>query len=156
MKTERSWFSLVPLSVTALALVVSTLDAQAQERPRGQQHRMMADEMREECQNLMSERQQMMSRMKEDQEKLSALVTKMQQAEGDAKMDAVGEVVSALVEQRGQMMQHHAEMQPRMMAHMMRHMQMSMSQGGDDPAGACPMMKEMMSMPRSESNSGLD
>lgn len=155
MKTRKKlWISIVTLSLTTLA---SSLVAQTQtrERPQGQKHGMMSGDTTD-CQKMMSERKEMMSQMKQSQEKLSGLVTKMQQAKGDAKIAAIEEVVSTLVAQRDKMMAQMAEVQPRMMAHMMQHMQMSMSQGGEQPPGSsCPMMQEMMSSPKDDSESGI-
>lgn len=151
MKTQMGWIATAALT---LALVAPSWSALAQEAERsGMQHGMMSGDMAMECQSMMAERQQMMSRMKQNQETLGALVETMHRTTGEAKVEAIDDVVSALVSQRAQMIEHMAETQPRMMAHMMRHMQMSMSQGGGDPAGSCPMMKGMMSKPGGDSES---
>lgn len=151
MNTRTFWHALVACSLSAFVAPALSGEARDAERSSGAQHGMMGGDMAEECKRMMSEREQMMSQMRQSQDELTALVEKMKQSKGDAKVEAIQEVVSTLVLQRKQMMDHMAQMQPRMMAHMMRHMHMNMTQGGEDPTGGCPMMKEMMAKPEDDS-----
>lgn len=89
--------------------------------------------------------QKMMAEMKAMDGKLNALVTKMNAATGDAKVNATAEVVTAVVQQRAAMRDAMMQMQGKMMGHMMQHMAAGTSPGMKKMMAECPMMKMMMS-----------
>lgn len=83
------------------------------------------------------QRQDMQKMMKEADARLDQLVTKMNSASGNAKVDATAAVVQELVTQRRQMRERMASMQQNMMAHMGEHM----AHGGGTQMAQCPMMQ---------------
>jgi hypothetical protein len=87
------------------------------------------------CQQMMQMRQDMKAKMKAADDRLDALVTKMNAATGSTKVNATAAVVTELVAQRRQMRDQMMSMDTGMMGHMMEHMQ----SGNMD----CPMMKEI-------------
>jgi polyhydroxyalkanoate synthesis regulator phasin len=120
------------LSGIALALLcVPALFAQT---PEGQKPAMMPD-----CAAMMQQHEAMQKHMATMNAKLQTLVDEMNAAKGSARVDKTAAVVTELVAQRAMMQKEMMDMQPKMMEHMMAHMQtgmkgMSMSD--------CPMMKE--------------
>jgi hypothetical protein len=70
--------------------------------------------------------------------RLQEQVTTMQAAQGEAKLDAIAQVVATLAEQRPQMRQQMMAMDEQMMSHMMSH-------GRQGSAGVqqCLMMQRM-------------
>ena len=94
-------------------------------------------DMMARCQQMMSERSEMMRRTEAMDKKLDDLLAEMNRAKGNLKVDAVAKVVSEMAVQRKQMRQDMMQMQESMMSHMMEHMQ-------NGSASMCPMMKEMM------------
>jgi iron-sulfur cluster repair protein YtfE (RIC family) len=93
------------------------------------------------CQQMMSQRAEMMQRMEAMDKKLDGLVAEMHQAKGSQKIDAVAKVVTEMAAERKQMRESMMQMNEQMMAHMMQHMQ-------DGSAAMCPMMKGMDSAPK--------
>jgi hypothetical protein len=65
----------------------------------------------------------------------------MEQAEGDARVNAMAEVVRALVEQRQQMHNMRERMMNQMMGHMGEHMGMGMEGEARGMMMHCPMMR---------------
>ncbi len=98
-------------------------------------------DMKAECQAMMAKKQEMQDKVKANDAKLDKLVAEMNAAKGSKEMDAMEKpmaaVINELVAQRKSSHSMMMEMQPEMMAHMMRHMDMKDSKG----AMACPMMK---------------
>jgi hypothetical protein len=102
---------------------------------------------------MMAQRQQMMASMRALDQKLDALVSKMNAARGTDKVDAIAAVVKEMVTQRTQMRDQMMTMDDRMMGHMIQHMtsmqggMMSMMNGGQKSAvpsmDNCPMMKTL-------------
>jgi hypothetical protein len=123
-------------------LSLARAQTETQGKPAHSRHGQMGGTMMEECKAMMSSREEMKSEMGSAQAKLDALVEQMNVAEGDAKMEAMAEVITALAAQRKSMMSKMMGIQPQMMHHTMRHMRMSMEEGAGS-AMECPMMKEM-------------
>lgn len=108
----------------------------------GGERPMDREAMMERCQQMMQHRQQMHEHMQQMDEQLEQQVQAMDQAQGEAKVDAMADVVHTLIEQRRQMHEHHRQMMPRMMQHMGQHMMMD---ADDDERHEmmmqCPMMQ---------------
>ena len=83
----------------------------------------------------------MMAEMKAADQRLDALVAKMNAASWMEKADATAAVVSEMVAQRLAMRDGMMTMEHGMMTHMMEHMQ-----AGKDSMASCPMMKSMGGM----------
>ena len=94
------------------------------------------------CQAMMVEHDKMMAETKAADLRIDGLVARMNAATGQPKIDATAAVVSEMIAQRKTMHDGMMKMQPRMMAHMMEHMQ-----EGKDSMAMCPMMKMMQSKP---------
>ncbi len=91
------------------------------------------------CQAMMQQRQQMQTRMRPVEERLGPLVSEMNEARREERVDRMAAVVTEMVAQRKAMGASMVEMGSAMMGHMAGHIQ----QGGDALAH-CPMMKGMM------------
>lgn len=87
--------------------------------------------------------QKMMADMKAMDAELDALVTKMNAAKGDARVEAMAEVLTTLVQERSTMRDRMMNMQTHTMGHMMQHMSEGMSPDMKKMMAACPMMKQM-------------
>jgi len=74
--------------------------------------------------------------MKAADQRLDALVTKMNAASGQVKVDATAATVTEMVAQRKMMRDRIMGMHEGMMSHMMEHMQ-----AGPQSMAMCPMMK---------------
>lgn len=97
-------------------------------------------QMAKHCHEMMQRHENMQAQMETMDRKLVGLVGQMNQARGDAKVNAMAAVINELVEQRKQMRSQMMDMGPGMMGHMMEHMQ-----GMEGMKGmSCPMMKGMM------------
>jgi len=112
--------------------------------------------MHERCEEMKTHMQQMQERMQNMEEELQNQLEAMNEAEGDARIDAIAETVRMLANQRQQMLQLRQKMMGKMMGHMGQHVTMK---GSDAEKGErmmnCPMMKMMMdsgSNGRSRSN----
>jgi hypothetical protein len=93
-------------------------------------------DMAEKCKAMMASHQKMMGEMKAADQRLDALVTKMNAASGAAKVDAVAAAVTELVAARKAMHGGMMGMHQGMAGHMMEHMQ-----AGAQSMAMCPMMK---------------
>lgn len=99
-------------------------------------------DMKSECQAMMAKKQEMQDKLKAMDAELDKLVAAMNAAAKSDKANAMEKPMAAVINQlvaeqkasRSMMM----EMQPAMMAHMMRHMKMMQ---GTEGAMKCPMMK---------------
>ena len=98
--------------------------------------------MEAKCQAMMAEHEKMMADMKVADQRLDALVTKMNVASGMEKPAATATVVTEMVTQHRTMRDGMMKMNEDMMRHMMEHMQ-----AGMDSMAMCPMMKKMGDMP---------
>ncbi|HQP37112.1 MAG TPA: hypothetical protein PLI95_18130, partial [Polyangiaceae bacterium] len=94
-----------------------------------------------ECQAMMAKKEEMQAKHREMDATLDKLVAEMNAARGSKDVDAMEKpmaaVINELVAQRKALSSMMMEMQPAMMAHMMRHMEMAGAKG----AMECPMMK---------------
>jgi len=132
----------------ALALTMaiwSPLQSQATEPVK--EKSVTESKMMEGCQEMMEKKQEMMAEMKAQDVEIASQVEKMNSAPADKKLDLIAAVVTRMVEQRAAMNVRKAEMQEKMMTHMMQHMQM-----GKKSMSQCPMMKEMGGMKGMKSN----
>ena len=93
-------------------------------------------DMAEKCKAMMAEREKTMAEMKAADQRLDELVTKMNSASGQAKVDATAAAVTEIVAQRRTMRDRMMQMHQGTMSHMMEHMQ-----AGPQSMGMCPMMK---------------
>lgn len=136
----------IPLLVIMAFLVAPLpLAAVPQDEPHAHQHGTMMEEgekapMGDACEAMMTHHQEMQERMKAMDAELDALLAEVENASGDAKVDALAAVVKALVEQRRSMHAMMAKHRPMMMQHMMQHM----GEGGT--TSDCPMMQQMQGM----------
>jgi hypothetical protein len=85
---------------------------------------------------MMADHEKMMADVKAADEHLDGLVAKMNDASGQAKVDATAATVTEIVAQRKTMRERMMGMQHEMMTHMMEHMQ-----AGPESMAMCPMMK---------------
>lgn len=90
------------------------------------------------CKTMMAEKKAMMEHMKEMDTKMEGLVSTMEGATGDAKVEAISAAVKEMVAQRIMTNKAMADMDAKMMEHMMMHMKAGKME--------CPMMKGMKSM----------
>ena len=97
--------------------------------------------MEAKCQAMMAEHEKMMADMKVADQRLDALVTKMNSATGMEKPAVTATVVTEMVTQHRTMRDGMMKMNEDMMHHMMEHMQ-----AGMDSMAMCPMMKSMGDM----------
>ena len=93
------------------------------------------------CQEMMSQRSEMIRHMQAMDKKLDELLADMNQAKGNRKVDAMAKVVNELASQRKQTRQDMMQMHDGMMSHMMEHMQ-------SGSMNMCPMMKSMENAPK--------
>jgi hypothetical protein len=92
-----------------------------------------------DCAAMMRMHQQMEADRKADDARLNDLTTKMNEATGDQKTEAMAAVISELVAQRARARELDEKMQGQMMAHMMGHTQ----HGAAASPMQCPMTKAM-------------
>lgn len=95
--------------------------------------------MMEQCKAMMEAHQKMQAEMKAMDAELDKLVSEMNAAPPDKKVDAMAAVVTRMAEQRQVMRGKMEAMHMSQMQHMMAHMQM-----GQGSMAECPMMKKMM------------
>ncbi len=89
------------------------------------------------CKQMMADKEKSIAHMKEMDTKLDNLLTTMDNATGESKVDAIAAVVKEFASQRKKMRSMMDGMHTKMMGHMTQHMQ-------SGKMGACPMMKDMM------------
>jgi hypothetical protein len=111
---------------------------QLQERQQEHQHAPAAPagDMAAHCKAMMEGHQKMMAEMETADRRLDELVSKMNSASGEAKVNATAAAVSELASQRKAMHQRMMQMHQGTMGHMMQHMQ-----AGPSSVAMCPMMK---------------
>lgn len=99
-------------------------------------------DLKAECQAMMARKQEMQEKFQAMDAKLDGLVAEMNAARESRQADALEKPMAALltelVAQRKEFRALQMEMQPAMMAHMMRHQHMSGMKGEME----CPMMKK--------------
>jgi hypothetical protein len=98
-------------------------------------------DLKTECQAMMTKKQEMLDKHQAMDVRLDKLVAEMNAAKGSKEVDAMQKPMAAVINEL--VAQHKAsrsmmmEMQPAMMAHMMRHMEMQGAKG----AMECPMIE---------------
>jgi hypothetical protein len=132
--------------VGCAAVVISAVPGLAGQAPQTPKPMAMAKAtpepgMAAKCQAMMADHEKMMTEMKAADQRLDALVAKMNAVSGMEKADATAAVVSEIVAQRLAMRDGMMKMEHGMMTHMMEHMQ-----AGKDSMAMCPMMKPMGGM----------
>ncbi len=122
------------------AVVISTTSGIAAQMPPMQKPasaKMTAPSaMEAKCQAMMAEHEKMMADMKEADQRLDGLVTKMNAAQGMDQPVATAVVVTEMVKQHQMMRDAMMKGDHDMKTHMMEHMQ-----AGKDSMASCPMMK---------------
>jgi hypothetical protein len=141
----------IPLGITQFAdtPVLASGAAAAVQQQAHQEHQPTAEqqaELQKQEQQMMQMHQKMMADMKAMDDRLIALVATMKTATGDAKVDAITELVAAIVEQRTTMRDGMMGIHSQMMGHMMQHMAGGMSPEMQKMMAACPMMNMMKMM----------
>jgi|GEM_PF-1745798 len=133
--------------LTATPVLASPNPVAAQQQDHQEHHPTPAEQAETQKQDaqMMQMHQKMMADMKAMDDKLNTLVTKMNAATGDAKVNAMAELVTAVVQQRGTMRDAMMRMQGQMMGHMMQQMAGGMSPEMKKMMADSPMMKMMMS-----------
>jgi hypothetical protein len=125
--------------VLAAVLLGPAAHAQTQARPQHEHQHAPATpspDMSAKCKAMMADHEKMMADVKAADEHLDGLVAKMNDASGQAKVDATAATVTEIVAQRKTMRERMMGMQHEMMTHMMEHMQ-----AGPESMAMCPMMK---------------
>jgi len=120
--------------LSGIALALLCVPALLAQTPEGQKPAMKPD-----CAAMMQQHDAMQKHMVEMNAKLQTLVDGMNAAKGSARVDKTAAVVTELVAQRAMMQKEMMDMQPKMMEHMMAHMQGGMKEMS---MSDCPMMKE--------------
>ena len=120
------------LAALLMGLSILALAQQPTDEPSAKQQPAEAD-----CKDMMAKMQQQRAAMKQMDERLQTGLERMNEASGDAKVDAVAAVVTILAQQRIQMHERMMSMNEDRSQHMMGHMQ----QGGKGMMD-CPMMAE--------------
>lgn len=100
-------------------------------------------EMPEMCRKMMAEREGMMSNMAKMDAALEEKLAAVKDAKGNAKVDALTDLVEALITQRKGMHAHMMSGMPKMMGHMMSHTGEGGMMGKDMAMANCPMMKDV-------------
>lgn len=130
-------------TIPMILVVLLGVSAAGAQPPTPQAHDQHADAKAQQgmvakCQAMMAEHDKMMADMKAADQRLDALVAKMNAASGQQKTDATAAVVSEIVTQRKTMHAGMMKMHDGMMKHAMEHMQ-----AGPQSMAMCPMMKGM-------------
>lgn len=143
---------------TVAPTAVTSPSAQPQEHEHVQPEE--AQPLSQRCAAMSAMHQKMMDRMGQADTRLSDLADRMNEASGEAKVEAMAGLLNEIVAQRKSMHAHMSTMHKRMMGHMMEHMAASMP---DDERRAmhegmqgCPMMKAMHGDPGDEKPEGED
>jgi hypothetical protein len=122
-------------SIFVLALALNGYTQEPQHQHQQTPAKPSAD-MAAKCKAMMAEHERMMTDMKAADQRLDELVTKMNAASGQAKVDATAAAVTEIVTQRKTMRDRMMGMHQGMMSHTMEHMQ-----AGAQSMAMCPMMK---------------
>lgn len=138
------------MSVTTLTetrVLASAVPVGVQVQAQQEHHPTAAEqaEMQKQEAQMMQMHQKMMADMKAMDDRLNTLTSAMNAATGQAKVDAIAELVTVMLQQRTMMRHGMVRMQGHMMGHMMEHMAMGTSPEAHEMMAACPMMKMMMS-----------
>ena len=133
MRTNLVRTGAAGIFVLALALNGYTQEPQHQQQ---QTPAKPSADMSEKCKAMMAQHEKIMTDMKAADQWLGELVTKMNAASGQAKVDATAAAVTEIVAQRKTMRDRMMGMHQGMMSHTMEHMQ-----AGPQSMAMCPMMK---------------
>jgi hypothetical protein len=133
MRTRITRWTLTSALVLGLTLAAQAQDPQHQHQ---QTPATPSADMSAKCKAMMAEHEKMMAEMKAADQRLDELVTKMNAASGQAKVDATAATMTEIVAQRKAVRDRMMQMHHRMMSHMMEHMQ-----AGPQSMAMCPMMK---------------
>jgi hypothetical protein len=117
------------------AVIVLSVPVLAAQASQAQEHEHAAADMAAKDTAMMAARTTMTADMKAADQRLDALVLKMNAASGTGTTTAAAAVVTEMVTQRRAMRDSMMKMQDGMMAHMMEHMQAGMA-----TMAMCPMM----------------
>lgn len=98
----------------------------------------MQSAMMDQCEEMKKAKQQMRADMKAQDDKISAMVASMNNAAQEKKLELLASIVTHLVEQRTAMHAKNAEMEEKMIKHMMAHMETDR-----ESLSKCPMMEKM-------------
>ncbi|HJZ13788.1 MAG TPA: hypothetical protein VJ521_16660 [Acidobacteriota bacterium] len=101
---------------------------------------MMDQPMMDDCKEMMAMQEKMKMDMQTMNSKLDQLLSEMNAAKGNKKVDSIAALLNELIAQRKSMMMMTMGMQPKMMMHMMGDMQKGMMKGMMDSMSKCPMM----------------
>jgi hypothetical protein len=131
--------NLVIRSSLALALALAIwFPVQARSAEPAEGKNMTEAKMTERCQEMKDQKQKMKEDAKAQDAQLTEELANMNRAPEDKKMGLMAAVVTHMAEQRIAMDARKAEMEEKMMKHMMQHMQM-----GKESMAQCPMMEDM-------------
>ncbi|WP_333645728.1 hypothetical protein [Candidatus Binatus sp.] len=131
--------NLVIRSSLALALALAIwFPVQARSAEPAEGKTMTEAKMTERCQEMKEQKQKMKEDAKAQDAQLTEELANMNRAPEDKKMGLMAAVVTHMAEQRIAMDARKAEMEEKMMKHMMQHMQM-----GKESMAQCPMMEDM-------------
>jgi hypothetical protein len=133
MTTQRVRWILSTVLVLGLALAGH---AQQPQHERQQTPAKPSADMAGKCKGMMAQHEKMMAEMKAADQRLDELVAKMNQASGQAKVDATAAAVTEIVAQRKTMRDRMMQMHQQMMTHTGEHVQ-----AGAQSMAMCPMMK---------------
>ncbi|MEZ5318348.1 MAG: hypothetical protein R2752_13190 [Vicinamibacterales bacterium] len=139
-------FGTARLATTPVLASVSQAAAQPQDHQEHHPTAAQQADLQEQERQMMQMHQQMMADMKTMDDRLTTLVATMKSATGDTKVDAIAELVAAIVEQRGTMRDRMMGMHGQMMGHMMQHMSGGMTPEMQKMMAACPMMNMIKMM----------
>ena len=126
----------MPLMLGFLIVLAVGVSAQTAQHDHQQTPAKPPTDMSTKCKAMMAEHEKMMAEMKVADQRLDQLVTDMNSASGQAKVDATAAAVTEIVSQRKTMRDRMMGMHGGMMTHMSEHMQ-----AGQQSMAMCPMMK---------------
>lgn len=132
MRTSITRWILGSLLVLGLGVNAQTQEPQYQQQTPAKP----SADMSAKCKAMMAEHEKMTAEIKAADQRLDGLVTKMNAASGQAKVDAIAATVTEIVAQRRTMRDRMMGVHEGMMSHMSEHMQT-----GPQSMAMCPMMK---------------
>ena len=106
-------------------------------------HGMEADSSTDECDWMMERQQEMTTAIGAMDARLDALIRQMDAVEGEARSEAIAEVVRELVWQRKQLQEKTTTLHADMMYHVGSHMGTTTAEGMRSMDQDCPMMRGM-------------
>ena len=148
MKTAIvSVISSVGALIATVSMPLTFLASPAQDHQHEQVQAVVAPSASDQSEAMAQMHQQMMARMKDGDTRLAELSEAMNDASGQAKTDAMADLLNEMVAQRRSMHEHMMPMHERMMQHMMEHMAAAMPEemrkAMHESMMQCPMMKHV-------------